>query len=218
MQPAGPLQPALVARHVHPGGLHVCQCAGQSRGHALDSRNKDLDFGPLDVSRRHTFTVNYIYEIPFFTKRGILAGIFARWQISGIATFQTGLPVNVTQAGDTVNFGGNTGPQRPDEIGNPNSNLGASPDQWFNSTAYVKVTGAGNVGNAQYDSTWGPGIANYDTSLLKTFQPRKKFRVQTGVETFNTFNHTQFESVSARQRELRSRHCRTRPKNPTIKF
>ena len=65
----------------------------------------------------------------------------------------------------------------------------------FNTAAYVKVTGAGVIGDAQYDSTWGPGVANYDTSLLKTFRPKENLRVQTGVETFNTFNHTQFEAV-----------------------
>jgi hypothetical protein len=49
--------------------------------------------------------------------------------------------------------------------------------------AYVKVTGAGVIGNAQYDCTYGPGIANYDTSLVKTFKPREKLRIQTGVES-----------------------------------
>ena len=161
----------------------------------LDSRNKDLDYGPLDVSRKHAFSINYIYQIPFFTRHGIWGAAFSGWQISGIATFGTGLPVNVTQSGDTANFGGNTGAQRPNEIGNPNQNLGANINQWFNTAAYVKVTGAGVIGDAQYNSTWGPGIANYDTSLLKTFKPKENLRVQTGLETFNTFNHTQFESV-----------------------
>jgi hypothetical protein len=168
---------------------------GNPEGMPYDSRNKDLDYGPLNVSRKHAFTFNYIYQVPFFTHHGILGGLFSGWQLSGIVNFGKGLPVNVTQSGDTVNFGGNTGAQRPNEIGNPNQNLGADINQWFNTAAYVKVTGAGVVGNAQFNSTWGPGIANCDTSLLKTFKATERLRIQTGVETFNTFNHTQFESV-----------------------
>ncbi len=168
---------------------------GNPEGMPLDSRNKDLDYGPLAVARRHAFNMNYVYQVPFFVKRGILASMFGGWQLSGIVSFQTGLPINVTQTGDIANFGGNTGAQRPDEIGNPNQNLGGNINQWFNTAAYMAVKGTGAIGNAQFDSTWGPGIANYDTSLLKTFKPRENLRIQTGVETFNTFNHTQFESV-----------------------
>ena len=113
--------------------------------------------------------------------------------MSGIIVFTTGLPVNVTQAGDVANFGGATG--HPNRLGDPNQNLGASINQWFNTTAYVAVKGTGSLGNAQYNSTWGPGIANFDTSLLKTFRPSERLRIQTGVEAFNTLNHTQFESV-----------------------
>ena len=42
----------------------------------------------------------------------------------------------------------------------------------------------------------GPGIANFDTSLYKTVRfANEKARLQVGVETFNTFNHPQFEAV-----------------------
>jgi hypothetical protein len=41
------------------------------------------------------------------------------WQINGITMFQSGLPANVTQAGDVANFGGGTGAQRPDIVGKP---------------------------------------------------------------------------------------------------
>ncbi|MDQ2950539.1 MAG: hypothetical protein M3Y27_32160 [Acidobacteriota bacterium] len=99
----------------------------------------------------------------------------------------------MTQAGDAANFGGNTGPQRPNLIGDPNQNLGASLTQWFNTAAYQAVTRG--IGNAPFDSTRGPGVANFDMSLLKSFRLREWMQAQLGVETFNTFNHSQFEGV-----------------------
>ena len=34
-------------------------------------------------------------------------------------------------------------------------------------------------------------------SLFKTIHIRERVRLQTGIESFNTFNHTQFEGVGA---------------------
>ncbi|MGI8991219.1 MAG: hypothetical protein ACR2I2_16775 [Bryobacteraceae bacterium] len=157
---------------------------GNPEGMPLDSANKDLDHGVLSLDRTHVFTVNYVWELPSFLKG---------WQLSGIVSFQSGLPINVTQAGDAANFGGNTGAQRPNLTGDPNADLGASLNRWFNTAAFQIVTRG--IGNAPFDSTRGPGIANFDISLIKNFKPVERVRMQLGVETFNTVNHPQFEGV-----------------------
>jgi hypothetical protein len=41
----------------------------------------------------------------------------------------------------------------------------------------------------------GPGINNFDVALLKNIPIRESMRFQFGIETFNTFNHAQFEAV-----------------------
>src|SRR5206468_7645903 len=118
------------------------------------------------------------------------------WQFSGIGSFQSGLPLNVTQSGDVANFGGGTGAQRPDIIGDPKEGIGQSLTRYFNTSAFRAVAQTGRVGTSPYNPIHGPGIANFDTSLYKTVRfANEKARLQVGVETFNTFNHPQFEAV-----------------------
>lgn len=51
------------------------------------------DYGRAQLDRRHIFTANYIYELPFFEdQRGLAGKLLGGWQLSGITTFQTGLP------------------------------------------------------------------------------------------------------------------------------
>ena len=171
---------------------------GNPEGMPLDSRNKDLDYGLLDLDRTHMFTFNYVWEIPFLKRSsGWKANLFGNWQISGITSFQSGLPINVTQSGDVANFGGSTGAQRPDLVGDPGKGRGASLQRYFNVDAFRAVTQTGRVGTAPINAIRGPGIKNVDVSLFKNIRIREGMRLQTGVETFNVFNHSQFEDVGA---------------------
>jgi len=171
---------------------------GHVEGNPLDSRNKNLDFGLIDLDRTHMFTFNYVWEFPWFKRRGgAAAAILGGWQLSGITTFQSGLPVNVTQAGDVANFGGGTGGQRPDLVGNPHEGRGQSLTRYFNTAAFQQVTRPLGIGTAPVNSVRGPGINNFDISLNKNIRVRETVRMQVGLETFNTLNHAQFEGVGA---------------------
>jgi hypothetical protein len=194
------LEASLVRRFSR--GLHFeasytwSKSLGHVEGNPMDSRNKNLDFGVLDLDRTHMLTFNYVWEMPFFkSRRGAAAAIFGGWQLAGITTFQSGLSVNVTQAGDVANFGGGTGGQRPDIGGDPHEGRGQSLDRYFNTAAFRAVTRAGTLGTAPYNAVRGPGINNWDISLSKIIQPWEGKRFQIGVETFNTFNHAQFEGL-----------------------
>ncbi len=172
------------------------KAVGHVEGNPLDSRNKSLDYGLLDLDRTHMFSLNYVWEMPFFRGRqGAAARIFGGWQLSGITTFQSGLPFTVTQAGDVANFGGGTGGQRPDRIGNPHEGRGGSLSRYFNTAAFRAVTQTGAIGTAEVNGVRGPGINNFDISLFKNIAVRESVRFQFGVETFNTVNHAQFEGV-----------------------
>ncbi|MGH9660529.1 MAG: hypothetical protein ACRD96_18410, partial [Bryobacteraceae bacterium] len=169
---------------------------GHTEGNPLDSRNKDLDFGRLELDRTHMLTFNYVWEMPFLKgQKSVAAWILGGWQLSGITTFQSGLPVNVTQPGDVANFGGGTGGQRPDLTGDPHQGRGESLFRYFNTAAFRQVTSAGGIGTSPVNPVRGPGIGNFDFSLFKNIGVREGVRFQFGVETFNTFNHPQFEGV-----------------------
>ncbi|MGH9631314.1 MAG: hypothetical protein ACRD7E_23670, partial [Bryobacteraceae bacterium] len=169
---------------------------GHPEGNPMDSRNKDLDFGLLDLDRTHILSVNYVWEMPFFKgQTGFAAAILRGWQLSGITAFQSGLPANVTQPGDVANFGGGTGGQRPDLVGDPHEGRGESLERYFNTSAFRQVTTPGTLGNAPVNAVREPGINNWDVSLSKIIRPRESLRLQLGIETFNTFNHAQFEGL-----------------------
>jgi hypothetical protein len=169
---------------------------GHPEGNPLDSRNKNLDYGLLDLDRTHMFSFNYVWEIPLFKgERHAAAKILGGWQVSGITTFQSGLPVNITQAGDVANFGGGTGGQRPDLTGNPHDGRGQSLTRYFNTGAFRQVTRPLGIGTSPVNPVRGPGINNFDASLFKNISPREGVRIQVGAEFFNLFNHAQFEGV-----------------------
>jgi hypothetical protein len=168
-----------------------------AEGSPMDSRNKNLDFGYIDLDRTHVLSFNYVWELPIFKgRKDVLGRVIGGWQVSGISSFQSGLPLNITQPGDVASFGGGTGGQRPDIIGDPKQGIGESLNRYFNTAAFRAVTQTGRVGTSPFNPIHGPGIANFDVSLYKTVRfAGERAKLQFGVETFNTFNHPQFEAV-----------------------
>jgi hypothetical protein len=82
------------------------------------------DYGRAQLDRRHVFTANYIYEIPFFNKTtGFAQAVLGGWQISGITTFQTGLPFTPTissfDASGLGLLGASNSSARPYQYGDP---------------------------------------------------------------------------------------------------
>jgi hypothetical protein len=51
-------------------------------------------------------------------------------------------------------------------------------------------------GDSTKDAFRGPGINNWDLSLMKNFKWKESRNFQFRFETYNTFNHTQFGAPS----------------------
>jgi hypothetical protein len=180
------------------GAYTFSKALGHAEGNPVDGRNKTLDWGLLPDDRTHIFTLNYVWQIPGFENgNGALKAIFGGWQLSGITTFQSGLPFTVTQPGDSANLGAGTGAQRPDRVGDPHEGRGDSLDRWFNVAAFQAVTGAGRIGTEPINGVRGPGIINFDAALLKNINLSEQVKFQFGLETFNFANHANFDSVGA---------------------
>jgi hypothetical protein len=82
------------------------------------------EYGRAQLDRRHVFTANYIYEIPFFSSRHDFVGnVLGGWQISGITTYQSGLPFTPTFSSYDPAGLGLLGPSvsggRPDQYADP---------------------------------------------------------------------------------------------------
>lgn len=78
---------------------------------------------------------------------------FGGWQLSGITTLNTGLPLNLGINGDCAVTG--LGNQRPDVVGDWQQN-GDTRFQWFNQAAFALPS----LGNLGPNIVRGPGTNN----------------------------------------------------------
>ena len=161
--------------------------------------NRSYDNGPSPLDRRHVALVNFIYQLPFFRSQNnsrLVRTLLGGWEISGIGTMETGLPLNINLGGAQGANGLANSTNRPDVKG-----LIAMPNTlnaWFDPSAF-SLPAMGAWGNFPRGSVYGPGRHNWNLSLFKsfTFSEARGSRLEFRAETFNTFNHTQFNNVSS---------------------
>ena len=65
--------------------------------------------------------------------------------------------------------------------------------EWFNTNAFTQAA-AFTAGTEPRFSFYGPGIENWDTSLMRNFPIRERLRLQFRGEFYNTFNHPNFKN------------------------
>ena len=163
------------------------------------------------LDRRHIFTANFVYELPFFSKQENLIGkILGGFQTSGIVTLQTGLPF--TAVTSSLDFAGlgliNANPTaRPNVICNPNANAPHTRTQFFNTACFqlnplntdnTTALGFSNTpGNAGRGIIFGPRTVRVDLTASKNIRFGEDIRVQLRAEAFNIFNTTNFRGFTS---------------------
>lgn len=153
--------------------------------------NLRLERAVANFDRTHVFVVNYTYELPFWRQpTNLVERIAGGWQLSGITAIQSGRPFNIGLTGGDIGLAG-----RPDVIAGQNAAGDKSVERWFNTGAFAKPR-PGFYGNAGRNLVRGPGIDKWDISLFKNFAIRENARLQLRWETFNAFNHSNFDAVS----------------------
>jgi hypothetical protein len=172
-------------------------------GGPQDIRNLQAEKGLAPQDVRHRFVMSYVYELPF--GRGKRFGsamsnamdqLIGGWQVNGITTFQAGQPFTALMGFDNANVGDGTA--RPDQIAdNPNLSRGdRTPTHWFDTAAFVPAA-FGTFGNAARNNIIGPGLNNFDFSILKTFRFTEQREIEFRAEIFDLFNHTNFTTVGS---------------------
>lgn len=172
------------------------------------------EYGASQLDRRHIFTGNWIYELPWMKQQQGFAGhLLGGWQTSGIIYAYTGLPLTVTTSGldpggQGYNISTSSASGRPDVIGNPNGAQGtdfqANP-AWLNTAAFAPVCPTTGVctnprpGTSGRGVVYGPGFWRVDFSVYKNFRITEQVRFQFRAETFNLFNHTNPSGVNTTQ-------------------
>ena len=175
-----------------------------SGGFLSNPYDPKYDRGSGGFDRRNIFSANYIYALPFFlhSSDGLLRNAAGGWEISGITTFESGVPINVYyNSADVLGLGGNT-TNRPNINGHVS--YPKQQAQWFNTSVFsapIAPWQSGGLttgfGNARKDAVVGPGLNNWNLSIFKSFHvtSHEGPTIQLRAETYNTFNHTQFQNV-----------------------
>jgi hypothetical protein len=155
------------------------------------------DVGPGGYDRTHNASVNFIYDIPVFrhTEHRLLRSTLGGWEISGIVSLTSGLPINPQLTGGQSGNALPNANNRPDQVGSVS--YPHTVGEWFN-TASFTMPAVGSFGDAGHNSLRGPGRDNWNISLFKSFvlSETRGSRLEIRVESFNTWNHTEFNQVS----------------------
>jgi hypothetical protein len=175
-----------------------------------DPRNRHADYGRSQIDQRFRFVFSHIWEIPWMRRApGAKGLVLGGWAINGIVQLSSGLPVTVSQTGDSHNTGPQSSP-RPNVVAGQavaRAWEGRSPDRWFNTAAFVRSKcaacagegtfgggrGYGNAGVSLFDS---PAHKTWDFALFKEWRFRESHRVQFRWESFNFLNTPQFNAPS----------------------
>jgi hypothetical protein len=167
-----------------------------------DIFNRKGSRGRSGFDIRHNFVGNVLYELPFGRRRW-----FGGWQLSGIASVHSNVPFTPVLSFDNADLQSVVIAERPNLIGNPYSGVcpnGArvgTPACWFNPGAFA-LPPPGQFGTAGRDSVRGPGFAQLDLAVQKSFQVREGMKIMLRAEAFNLLNHPNFAVPSNTQNPI----------------
>jgi hypothetical protein len=176
--------------------------------------NLKYDKGSGSLDRRNILNINYTYKIPLFAhSSGFAHSVIGGWELSGTVISESGLPWagNNTPGsgfGDTVGLGGDY-TNRANLAGKPHYTKGkvaqaSGPSlyQWVSPAGFTPPVAAWDggpnlgFGNEGRDAVVGPGRTNFTTSVYKSFAFTERARFEVRADSFNTFNHTQFNAFN----------------------
>jgi Carboxypeptidase regulatory-like domain/TonB-dependent Receptor Plug Domain len=167
----------------------------------VDQFTRKAYYGPSGNDRRHNFALNYVYDLPRLgNSNRLVKGALGGWQISGVTRFLSGSPYSIgysiTGASGVNLTGSNTEGARPYILANPSTGSN-DPYNRLNAAA-VAPPQVGSIGlESGVNYMTGPGINNWDISLQKSFSIKERVKTQFRLDTFNTFNHTQFSGINS---------------------
>jgi hypothetical protein len=160
----------------------------------------------------HNFSGSYTYELPIDQLIRKSNRYSRGWKLSGISEFTTGLPITLYEMddnsllGSTNNSGYFGSPDLPTYTPgkiymdkNPRDNqLAGSPGTpqyaYFNVNLFSPEP-LGQIGNSSRRFFHGPGVDNWDLSLLKDLRFTESKFLEFRAEFFNVFNHAQFQGA-----------------------
>lgn len=168
---------------------------------------KRYNYGNADYDVRHSFNMNYVWNVPFNNYLHFLPAVTKGWTVSGTLFVRSGLPFTVIDSDATYALEGNnyqgtvfanwtgagvncTSAAVTTDPASPHSCLGSQ----FTPAA-TAADGSIVFGNQRRNQFRGLGFFDTDMSLMKS-TPLPKWEnahLVVGAQLFNLFNHPNFD-------------------------
>jgi len=150
-----------------------------------------LDIGPSDFDRQSVFSASYVWMFPRLSGSDrVIRAIVNGWQTTGIVQLQSGSPLTITAGSDRsqtallqdrAQWNGQT------PYGAGACKTGAGCKNYLNPSVF-SLPSTGNFGNVVKGSFRGPGYANWDAGLFRTFPIKEETHLEFRAEYFNVLN------------------------------
>jgi hypothetical protein len=197
--------------------------SGPIFGNQLDDR---ANRGVSNFDRTHRVVLSYLWDLPrpaLATNSTAGDWLFSSWQVAGIVTAMSGLPIDIVDSNaGSLYLGANNGLSRPSWAtgatrSTATNNIPAGYS--FNPFAFARpIVTAGQLipssnmgaaagatcglptivctdfGNVGRNVLRGPGQMNVDFSVIKRFRIDENKNIEFHAEFFNLFNHVNFSN------------------------
>ncbi|HEX5604021.1 MAG TPA: TonB-dependent receptor [Pyrinomonadaceae bacterium] len=180
---------------------------------------KERNRGIASYDREHNLQMYGVYDLPFgkgqrMAREGWASAVFGGFQVSGVVSVMSGLPIYVVQGSAPNLLAGGSG-QVPNQL-NPTiavpggvgtvAQRGSSAGVWFDNTvlginctsncAWAPETGA-RFGTVGRNTLRGPGFFETDLSIFRTFRITESANLQFRAEALNATNHANFANPAS---------------------
>jgi hypothetical protein len=181
--------------------------------------DRGLFRGPSDFNVGQNLVINYLWMVPTRNSlEGPLKWAARGWQVGGVVTISSGLPFTPVIGGDPLGQNSTDPFDYPNRLRGPGCQSLINPGSVDNyiklscfalptptaavaaqCTAFATAPGTCQnlIGNGGRNEVVGPGLVNFDFSLVKNTYVKENFNVQFRAEFFNVFNRSNFASPIA---------------------
>jgi hypothetical protein len=175
-------------------GVDVNEQAG-SEG-PRDPFDYNLSYSPLTFDITDNWVSSFFWQPlgGYNFNSSLLKTALGGWQLGGIATLHTGLPLNLYSGFDN-SFSG-IGEDTPDVIGNynlPNQSRANQIKHWFNTAAF-RPNAIGTFGTLGNNALRSPGYWDVDLDVQKDFKFQDRYTLESRVSLYNAFNHANLDA------------------------
>jgi hypothetical protein len=117
---------------------------------------------------------------------GVSSALLGNWQLNGLWTWESGLPLPFSASSTALNAPGNS--QKPDVVAPPQILGNYGPGQyWFTPTAFANPP-SNRIGNVGRDILHGPHLFNINGSVFRRFTITERVRLEFRAEAYNLTN------------------------------